>query len=43
MNVVALLVFAVPALAGVGWTLLSQNPAWAVAGAAIGLVLAQAP
>ena len=34
MNVVALLVFAVPALAGVGWTLQSQNPAWALAGAA---------
>jgi len=43
MNVVALLVFAVPALAGVGWTLQSQNPAWALAGAAIGLVLAQSP
>jgi len=43
VNVVALVVFAVPALAGIGWTLLSQNPVWAIAGAAIGLVLAQSP
>lgn len=43
VNVVALVVFAVPALAGVGWSLGTENPAWAIAGAAIGLVLAQSP
>jgi len=43
VNIVALVIFAVPALAGVGWTLLSENPAWAIAGVAIGLVIGQSP
>jgi regulator of protease activity HflC (stomatin/prohibitin superfamily) len=43
VNIVALLVFAVPAAAGIGWTLMSNNPAWAIAGTLLGLLLAQAP
>ncbi|HEX5069450.1 MAG TPA: slipin family protein [Vicinamibacterales bacterium] len=45
VNVVALLAFAVPALAGIGWTLASpsKNALWAAAGVALGLVFAQSP
>src|SRR5689334_5970819 len=42
-NVVAIAVFVVPFLAGLWATLSSQNPAWVVAGALIGIVLMQSP
>ena len=43
INVIAFLMFVVPALAGMGASLGSANPYWAVAGLLIGFVLAQAP
>ena len=43
VNVIAFVMFAVPALAGVVAFLLRGNPYWAVAGIAVGYVLGQAP
>jgi len=43
INVVALAMFGAPTLAGAVLALLSENPLWAVGGAAIGFVLAQSP
>jgi len=43
VNIVALVVFALPALAGAVMSLTSTNPVWAVAGALLGLGFAQSP
>ena len=43
VNVVAFLMFAVPAVTGLVITLNDGNPYWAVAGVALGIVIAQAP
>ena len=43
INVIAFLTFIIPALAGIGASLGSGNPYWAVAGLLIGFVVAQAP
>jgi regulator of protease activity HflC (stomatin/prohibitin superfamily) len=43
VNVVAFLMFAVPAAAGLALTLDDRNPYWAIAGVILGIVLAQAP
>jgi regulator of protease activity HflC (stomatin/prohibitin superfamily) len=43
VNVVAFLMFAVPAIAGLALTLEGGNPYWAVLGIALGTVVAQAP
>ena len=43
VNVVAFLMFAVPAVAGLVLTLDGGNPYWVVAGVALGVVIAQAP
>ena len=43
VNVVAFFMFAVPAVAGLVYMLSGANPYWAVAGVALGFVIAQAP
>ena len=43
VNVVALVVFAVPALAGGAGFWLTGNPVWPIAGVLVGLLLAQSP
>ena len=43
INVIAFLMFIVPVLAGIGASLGSANPYWAVAGLLVGFVLAQSP
>lgn len=43
VNVIAFVMFAVPALAGVAAVVVDGNPYWAVAGVAVGYVLGQAP
>lgn len=43
INVVALVMFGVPTLAGIVMALLRANPFWAIGGAVVGFVLAQSP
>jgi regulator of protease activity HflC (stomatin/prohibitin superfamily) len=43
VNVVAFLMFAVPAAAGLVLTLNGENPYWVIGGVVLGIVLAQAP
>lgn len=43
MNVVALMMFAVPAAIGIGLSLVMKTPLWAAGGLAIGFVLGQSP
>jgi len=43
VNIVALVTFGVPAVAGSGLTLTSGNPAWAIGGILLGLLAAQSP